>query len=107
MISSTQPHRGKGILVGDIIADVDGADVLRQPFKVVTDLIKGRKGTVVTIGFLRPKADTRLTPQNVVEGTRFEVKVRREEPGASCLPAELNFASFFQCNDMQLYCIPC
>ncbi len=69
-------------MVGDIIADVDGADVLQQPFKVVSDLIKGKKGTVVTIGFFRPKADTPLTPQNVAEGTRFEVKVRREEPGA-------------------------
>jgi hypothetical protein len=45
--------RGKGILPGDIIADVDGVDVLRLPFKEVTDLIRGPSNSIVSIGLIR------------------------------------------------------
>jgi hypothetical protein len=77
--------RGKGILIGDIISRVDGAEVGHQPFSVVSSLIRGAKGSVVTIGFLRPKGGVDLNPTTIADPSAtlpFEVKVRRDEPGA-------------------------
>jgi hypothetical protein len=78
-------NRGKGILIGDIISRVDGAEVGHEPFSVVSSLIRGAKGSVVTIGFLRPKGGVDLNPTTIADPSAtlpFEVKIRRDEPGA-------------------------
>ena len=55
------PSQNRGIITGDIVAEVDGVDVLNRgeglkpwPFERVSPLIKGAPGSVVTIAFLRP-----------------------------------------------------
>lgn len=55
------PSQNRGIITGDIVAEVDGVDVLNRgegqkpwPFEKVSPLIKGVPGSVVTIAFLRP-----------------------------------------------------
>ena len=58
------PSQNRGIITGDIVAEVDGVDVLNRngaekpwPFEKVSPLIKGAPGSVVTIAFLRPSSE--------------------------------------------------
>jgi hypothetical protein len=81
------PSQNRGIMTGDIVAEVDGVDVLNRgegekpwPFERVSPLIKGAPGSVVTIAFLRPSAP----PQDeddpgIPEGQTFQVKIRRQD----------------------------
>ena len=79
VIKEGGPAWGKGILPGDVIASVDGRDVLQEPFEKVSPLIKGPQGSVVSIGFLRPEAESSLEENGIPVGQHYTVKIRRQE----------------------------
>lgn len=81
---------GKGILMGDVIAQVGGIDVLQQPFEIVSSLIKGSENSVVSISFLRASEENleigNLSREALLSGTRYYVKLRRSEPVGAPTP---------------------
>jgi len=69
------PSQNRGIITGDIVAEVDGVDVLNRGdnhkpwlFEKVSPLIKGAPGSVVTIAFLRPGEQDEDQPKIPVRG---------------------------------------
>ena len=85
------PSQNKGIITGDVVAEVDGIDVLDRagaakpwPFEKVSPLIKGTPGSVVSIAFLRPaSSEHEEAGQKIPEGQLFRVKIRRQDKRSS------------------------
>ena len=85
------PSQNKGIITGDVVAEVDGIDVLDRagaakpwPFEKVSPLIKGTPGSVVSIAFLRPaSSEYEEAGQKIPEGQLFRVKIRRQDKRSS------------------------
>ena len=88
------PSQNRGIMTGDIVAEVDGVDVLNRgegekpwPFEKVSPLIKGVPGSVVTIGFLRPSAPPQDEDDHLIPVSIFARAPHRHAPSAQARAA--------------------